>query len=68
MILVVTFCRAWVHQLHMALAIMVLSLHLQHQGLPYENDTVDGRRLHTVEIFSLMVVRSYFDMIHIYDL
>jgi len=56
MILVVTFCRAWVRQLHLALAIMVVSLHLQHYGAPFENETVDGRRLHQVEISSLVVL------------
>ena len=48
MIVVVTQGREWVRQLHLALAIMIVSLHVQHYGAPFDN-TVIGKRLHSVE-------------------
>jgi hypothetical protein len=62
MILVVTFGRAWVRQLHLALGIMVLSLHLQHYGSPFPSNE-QGKRLHMVEVYSLSkfsVLRLFF--------
>jgi hypothetical protein len=56
MIGVVTFGRAWVRQLHLALGVMVIALHLQHYGSPFDLHTADGRRLQSVEISSLMVL------------
>ena len=56
MIGVVTFGRAWVRQLHLALGVMVIALHLQHYGSPFDLHTADGRRLQSVEVSSLMVL------------
>merc|ERR1712195_325480 len=52
---VVTQGRKWVRQLHLALAIMIVSLHVQHYGAPFDN-TVIGKRLHSVEVSSLAVL------------
>ena len=55
MILVVTFSRQWSRQLHLALGIQVVSLHIQHVGMPYKDDEI-GKRLHNTEIMSLITL------------
>jgi hypothetical protein len=55
MILIVTFARSWKRQLHLALGVQVVSLHIQHVGLPYKSDEV-GRKLHNVELVSLITL------------
>jgi hypothetical protein len=55
-IVVATFLRRFIRQVHTSLGIMIIFFHLHHQAQPFDRKQKTGRLLHAIELCSLIIL------------